>query len=69
MDRGAQQATGHGVTESQTRLKRLSPHAPSEQLQGQPRGAVGPASWEVWGKGGRCEMETNGLHFLWISSL
>ena len=41
MDRGAQQATGHGVTESRTRLKRLSPHAPSEQLQGQPRGAVG----------------------------
>ena len=27
MDRGAWQATAHGVTESQTRLKQLSTHA------------------------------------------
>ena len=33
MDRGAQWATVHGVTESQTQLKRLSTHAISNKTE------------------------------------
>ena len=70
MDRGAQQATAHGVTESWTQLKQLSLHAPSEQLQGQPRGAVGAQlPGRCGGKAGHFEVETNCLRFLWVSSL
>ena len=36
MDRGAWQATVHGVAESQTRLKRLSMHAPAVQIDREP---------------------------------
>ena len=32
LDRGAWRATVHGVAKSQTRLKRLSTHAPDEQI-------------------------------------